>query len=121
MIEYNILHDLQQHGGTMEYTELLNSQREQWNTPPATSLQLLKHLLSRRCVSGKPEAYHDICLEPAGTALLDQLEDNFSQMAKDRAEKITQQKRERIFSISLTILGELIAFGLGFLTHILLT
>lgn len=121
MIEYNILCDLHQHGGSMGYVELLNSQHEQRNTDPVTTAQILKHLLSLKYISGKLDAYSTIRMEPAGVAFLDQCEENLSQAKQDRADKIANEKRERFTSVALVILGELLAFALGILTHILIS
>ena len=121
MIEYNILHTLQQNGGSMEYVELLNYQRQTHKTDPTTTMMVLKQLLSQKCISGKLEAYNTIHIAPRGVSLLDQYKDKLNQVVQYRTDEITEKKRERIFSIALTILGELLAFALGFLTHILLT
>ena len=121
MLEYNILHDLQQHGGSMGYVDLLNFQQQNHKTAPTTTMMVLKHLLAQKYVSGKLEAYSAIHIEPGGVSALDQYEDKLNQMAQYRTDEVAEKKRERIFSIALTILGELLAFALGFLTHILLT
>lgn len=119
MTDFQILTAIRNNGGTIGFTDLLN----QGLTDPKPNLKADEHrirnLLSGNCISGKPDAYCSIHMEPNGTALLDQLEENLKQIEQKRADEVAKEKRHRKFTIAITIFSEFLAFGLGFLTHLL--
>ena len=121
MTDFQILTAIRNNGGTIEFTDLLNQGLSDPKHNPVADKHRILNLLSDNCISGRPIAYGTICMEPKGTALLDQFEEKIKQDAQYRADEVAKEKRERKFSIALTIFSELIAFALGFLTHILIS
>ena len=121
LTDYQILTAIRNNGGSIGFTDLLNQGLSDPEHNPVADKHRIQNLLTGKCISGSTTAYGTIRMEPKGTALLDQLEEKLKQRDQDRADEVSKEKREHTFSIALTILGELFAFALGFLTHVLIS
>lgn len=121
MTDFQILTAIRNNGGSIGFTDLLNQGLSDPKPDTKADKHRVENLLADRYISGDACAYGTLRMERKGTALLDQLEQKLNQLEKDRADEVSKEKRERKFSIVLAILSELLAFALGFLTHILIS
>lgn len=121
MNTFQVLSVIRENGGTIGFVDLLNQGLSNPNSDSLADKQRIQNLLAEGYISGNTEAYGTIRMEPKGTVLLDQLEEKLKQLEQNRADEVSKEKRERKFSIALTIFGELLAFALGFLTHMLVS
>ena len=121
MNDFKILAAIRDNGGTIGFVDLLNQGLSDPEPNAVADRHRILNLLSENYISGNPDAYGTIRIEPRGTVFLDRLEESLKQLDQDRAEKTAKEKRERKFSVMLVVLTELMSFALGFLTHILVS
>lgn len=121
MTDFQILTAIRNNGGSIGFTDLLNQGFLYPKPDGKVDKYRIENLLADHYISGDTSAHGTIRMEPKGTVLLEQIEQKLYQHEQDRADEMAKEKRERKFSVALTIFGELIAFALGFLTHLLIS
>ena len=120
MTDFQILAAIRNNGGSIGFTNLLDKGLSDPKPDGEVDKYRIKKLLADHYISGDASAYGTIRMEPKGTVLLEQIEQKLYQCEQDRADEMAKEKRERKFAVAMVILGELLAFALGFLTHLLI-
>jgi len=110
MTELQILRALQNSGGTIGYTELLNLGLTEANFDPLTDRSLIHALKADGFVSGKLGAYGSVSLEDKGRLRLRQLQ----QEADEQAKQERQQRFDNKIAIA-NIFVPLVTFVGGIL------
>lgn len=119
MTEFQILSAIRDSRPSIRYVDLLTlGLKDQMPNGQLDKLRL-KFLLSEGYISGRLEPNARLSITPKGVVLLDELEKSFNQQAQKIADEVAKEKSKRKFSIMLTVLGEVIAFALGFLLRVL--
>lgn len=121
MTEFQILTAIRNNGGSIGFTDLMDLGLLGSKPDGNADKYRIERLLVDHYISGDARADGTIRMEPKGTVLLDQLEEKLKQLEQDRADEIAKEKRERKFSAILAISSELIAFALGFITHLFIS
>lgn len=119
MTDFQILAAIRKNGGYIGYTDLINQGLSDPNPDPVADKHRILNLLSENYISGNTEAYGAIHMEPRGTALLDQFEQKINQIEENEANLKSNEKRQRRFTVAITVLSSLLSFIFRYISKLI--
>ena len=105
MTELQILSAIQNNGGSIEFTDLLNQGLTDPKPDPTSDKLRLKRLLSAKYISGKLGAYEWLYLTPEGIARLDQMQQELQKQDDDRSYAAAQTRKQKSFDFISSLVG----------------